>query len=275
MNHFHQVRRVVLGLQYDGTPWHGWQTQPHRKTVQDQLEKALQQFTQTRIETICAGRTDTGVHALEQIIHFDTNLQRENFSWVRGLNALLPSSIAVRWCTEVPAESVDGFHARFSAHARTYQYVIYNHAIRSPVLHNKTGWVFRSLDVDKMTQASQYLIGEHDFSAFRSSACQAKTPHKILYQLHIKQHHPLIVLTFRANAFLHHMVRNMVGALVWIAMGNRSPEWIKELLDSRDRRLAAPTFAPEGLYLTRVEYHAKWKLVQEEVPLTTLSQIFC
>ncbi|MQQ99382.1 tRNA pseudouridine(38-40) synthase TruA [Glaciimonas soli] len=265
------MKRIVLGVQYDGTPWQGWQTQPSGQTVQDKLEFALAKFTQGKVPTICAGRTDAGVHALEQVVHFDTELTRSLSSWVRGLNAFLPPSIAVRWASEVPhaevPDHVDGnlqFHARFSATARTYHYLLYNHPVRSPILANKVGWAFRPLDVERMREAAHYFIGTHDFSAFRAIECQAASPIRTMHEVKIEQHGSLIVFTLRANAFLHHMVRNMIGALIFVGNGKESAAWIAELLVQQDRSLAAPTFMPDGLYLGKVEYDKKWNLPQEE-----------
>lgn len=253
------MKRIALGIQYDGTPWHGWQTQPHGRTVQDALEAALQKFCQVPVATTCAGRTDAGVHALSQIVHFDTAVDRENFSWVRGVNAFLPSSIAVRWASEVEGGD-QGFHARFSAQARTYHYLIYNHPVRSPLWQSRAGWVFRPIDVESMRSAAQALVGEHDFSAFRAAECQAVSPVRDLKSITISRVGDRIMLTLTANAFLHHMVRNIVGSLVQVGIGNRPPAWIAELLVSRQRELAAPTFSPDGLYLARVDYDARWGL---------------
>ncbi|MEO6919739.1 MAG: tRNA pseudouridine(38-40) synthase TruA [Collimonas sp.] len=265
------MKRIVLGVQYDGTPWQGWQTQPSGKTVQDRLEAALQKFTQGEVATTCAGRTDSGVHALEQVVHFDTGLSREIFSWVRGLNAFLPSSIAVRWAHELPVADESGeqddFHARFSATSRTYHYLLYNNPVRSPLLEGKAGWVFRPLDVELMRQAASYLIGTHDFSAFRAIECQAKSPVRTMDQIGIERRGDLIVFTLRANAFLHHMVRNIVGTLIYAGNGSKAPEWIAELLLQRDRSQAAPTFMPDGLYLAQVAYDRKWQLPQQPAEL--------
>ena len=262
-----ELKRIVLGVQYDGLPWVGWQTQPAGNTVQDMLEAALKTFTQSNIKTTCAGRTDAGVHALEQVVHFDTELDRDLFSWVRGTNAYLPPSIAVRWACEVPHDSSGEFHSRFSARARTYHYLLYNHPIRSPLLAGKAGWTFRRLDDEIMQVAARYLIGEHDFSAFRSSQCQAKSPVKTMYEIRIERSGDMIVLSLRASAFLHHMVRNIVGSLILTGNGNRPADWIKEVLEARDRKLAAPTFMPDGLYLAKIDYDAKWVLPQEAIPL--------
>lgn len=257
------MKRIVLGIQYDGAHWHGWQTQPDGRTVQDRLEFALEKFTQAVIPTTCAGRTDTGVHALEQVVHFDTHLDREMFSWVRGVNAFLPPSIAVRWACEVPSNGEDDFHARFSARARTYHYVLYNHPVRSPLLAGRAGWVFRPLDVDAMRSAASYLIGTHDFSAFRAAECQAKTPVKTMYDISVERRSDLVVFSLQASAFLHHMVRNIVGSLILTGNGNQPPQWIGQILEQRDRSLAAPTFMPDGLYLARIDYDPKWRLPQQ------------
>ncbi|MBC7490700.1 MAG: tRNA pseudouridine(38-40) synthase TruA, partial [Glaciimonas sp.] len=240
------MKRIVLGIQYDGTFWHGWQTQPDGKTVQDRLELALQKFTLSKILTICAGRTDAGVHALEQIVHFDTDLLRDLSSWVRGLNAFLPSSIAVCWACEVPyveaTANVDDdqqFHARFSATARTYHYLLYNHPVRSPLLVNKVGWTFRPLNLEMMRKAAKHFVGTHDFSAFRAIECQARSPVRKMYSLSIKNGGDLIMFTLRANAFLHHMVRNIIGGLIFVGNGKQSPDWIADLLLQKDRSRAA------------------------------------
>ena len=182
------MKRIVLGIQYDGAQWHGWQTQPDRHTVQDRLEQALREFTQQPLATTCAGRTDRGVHALEQVVHFDTAIEREAFSWVRGLNAMLPPSIAVRWAHSLEAEVPQPFHARFSARDRTYRYLLYNHPVRSPLLTGRAGWVFRPLAVEPMQEAANHLLGTHDFSAFRSSECQAASPVRTLHELRIERH---------------------------------------------------------------------------------------
>jgi tRNA pseudouridine38-40 synthase len=266
------LHRIVLGIQYDGNSWQGWQTQPHGLTVQDKLEAALRKFTLTDIDTTCAGRTDSGVHALEQVVHFDTAIARETASWVRGVNAFLPPSIAVRWACEVPLEESsagnpgereDGFHARFSASARTYHYVLYNHPVRSPLLAGKAGWTFRPLDVGLMQQGADHLIGMHDFSSFRAVECQAKSPVRTMESLQVRRHGDMIVFTLKANAFLHHMVRNIVGSLIYVGNGRQQPHWIAEVLAQKDRGCAAPTFMPDGLYLAKVDYPSRWQLPQE------------
>jgi len=268
-----QVKRIALGIQYDGSSWNGWQTQPNRHTVQDKLQEALQRFALSPIQTTCAGRTDAGVHGLEQVVHFDTPLSRDLFSWVRGVNAHLPPSIAVRWSRDVTlplsgqVQAGQEFHARYSARARTYHYVLYNHPVRSPLFVGRAGWVFRPLDADRMREAAQYLIGTHDFSAFRSSECQAKSPVKLMHDIRVVRNGDILVFTLKASAFLHHMVRNIVGSLIFVGTGSREPVWMREILEGKDREHAAPTFMPDGLYLAKVDYDPDWGLPAEEQTL--------
>jgi len=210
------------------------------------------------ISVVAAGRTDTGVHAQEQVVHFNTNVARPLTAWVRGVNALLPNSIAVLWAHAVPEE----FHARFSAQARSYRYLLINRSVRNAMQHGKAGWFHAPLNVEKMCEAAQYLLGEHDFSALRAAECQAKSPIKNLAQLDIQKQGDTIIFDLSANAFLHHMVRNIVGCLVYIGKGKHPPQWMREVLEGQERSLAAPTFAPDGLYLRRITYHAKWELPQ-------------
>jgi tRNA pseudouridine38-40 synthase len=248
--------RLALGLAYDGAVWQGWQTQPHRQTVQDTLESALRQFLAGPAATVCAGRTDAGVHAAMQVIHLDTDVQRRAESWVRGLNALLPPSIAVRWAQLVP----DTFHARFSALSRTYTYLLWNDRVRPALWAGRAGWCFHPLDVDAMRAAAAHLIGEHDFSSFRSSQCQARHPVRTLHQLDIAEQGRFLVFTLRANAFLHHMVRNVMGALLQVGQGRQPASWMSGLLAARDRTQGAPTFMPDGLYLSAIEYASEFGL---------------
>lgn len=248
------MTRIALGVQYDGSSFCGWQSQLHGKTVQDELERALREFTQMPLKTVVAGRTDTGVHGLGQVVHVDTELDRTDASWIRGTNAFLPATIAIQWAKPMP----DAFHARFSAFERTYYYVLYVHPVRSPMLAARVGWIHASLDVDAMRDAAAHLIGEHDFSAFRSSQCQAKTPVKHLYQIDIRQDGHFVHFRFRANAFLHHMVRNLMGCLVAVGRGRETSAWLADVLASRNRDSAAPTFMPDGLYLAQVSYPAQF-----------------
>ncbi|MDN5841842.1 MAG: tRNA pseudouridine(38-40) synthase TruA [Alcaligenaceae bacterium] len=245
------MSRIVLGLAYDGAGWHGWQTQPGGLTVQDRVEAALCEFLdQDAVPTICAGRTDSGVHALQQIIHLDTAAQRRDESWVRGLNALLPPSISVSWAQPV----APGFHARFEARARTYFYILRCSRVRSPHLHSRVGWAHYALDLGRMRAAAAHLVGEHDFSAFRSSECQAASPVRTLQRLDIASDGEFMVFRFQANAFLHHMVRNLMGTLIAVGRGRHEPEWAAQLLAGRDRTRAAATFSAAGLYLAHVAY---------------------
>jgi tRNA pseudouridine38-40 synthase len=243
--------RVVLGLQYDGAPFSGWQTQKDGSGVQDAVEAALRSFIGQPAATVCAGRTDAGVHATGQVVHIDSPVQREAQAWVRGVNRFLPRSVAVHWAREVP----DEFHARFGALSRTYEYWILNHPVRSPLHERRAGWVYRTLDVAAMHAAAQGLLGTHDFSAFRSVQCQAASPVREVRRFEVDRVGRLVRVRIVANAFLHHMVRNLVGTLVMIGVGRHPPHWAFEVLAGRDRAAAAPTFAACGLYLTRVEYH--------------------
>jgi tRNA pseudouridine38-40 synthase len=255
--------RIALGVEYDGSPFSGWQSQPDGQTVQDTLQHALGKIAGEQtdggiIPVTAAGRTDTGVHALEQVVHFDTRIERPLTAWVRGVNALLPKSIAVRWAHPVS----DEFHARFSAHGRSYRYLLINRTVRPAIQVGKVGWFHTPLDMTAMQEAAQCLLGEHDFSAFRASQCQAKSPVKHLQQLDISKQGEMLIFDVSANAFLHHMVRNLVGCLVYVGKGKYPPAWLAEVLNSRDRSLAAPTFAPDGLYLRRITYDTKWDLPQ-------------
>ncbi|MBI5660381.1 MAG: tRNA pseudouridine(38-40) synthase TruA [Nitrosomonadales bacterium] len=248
--------RIALGVEYDGSLFSGWQSQPDAPNIQDALQAALSDIAGKPVSVVAAGRTDAGVHALEQVVHFDTGAERPLSAWVRGANALLPSSIAVLWAQPVP----DEFHARFSAQARSYRYLLINRPVRIALQHGKAGWFHAPLDVARMREAAQYLLGKHDFSAFRSSECQAKTPMKNLAQTEIRKDGNRIVIDLTADAFLHHMVRNIVGCLVYVGKGKHPPQWLREVLESRNRSMAAPTFAPDGLYLRRIAYDPKWEL---------------
>ena len=252
--------RIALGIEYDGSGFLGWQTQPGGGTVQDALESALAAIASAPVDVICAGRTDRGVHAREQVVHFDTAAERPGSAWVRGVNALLPDSMAVLWATPVSGE----FHARYSAVSRSYRYVLVNRAVRPALAARQAGWCHAPLDVDAMCAAAQTLLGTHDFSAFRSAECQAATPLRHLQRLDIERRGERVDFLLRANAFLHHMVRNLVGTLVYVGRGKRPPSWVREVLESRDRGRAAPTFAASGLYLEQVEYAAHWGLPRAE-----------
>jgi tRNA pseudouridine38-40 synthase len=248
--------RIALGLEYDGAAFTGWQTQPDRRGAQDALERSLACVAGRPTPTICAGRTDTGVHALDQVVHFDTDAVRPLSAWVRGVNRFLPHSIAVRWALEVP----EVFHARFSAVRRTYDYWILNDPVRSALAHGRAGWVFRPLDARAMHDAAARLVGRHDFTSFRSAECQAASPVRDLHELSVVRRGRLIRVRASANAFLHHMIRNIVGTLVYVGLGRRRADWATEVLAARDRTHAAPTFSPAGLYLVRVEYDPSFQL---------------
>ena len=274
--------RIALGLEYDGSGFCGWQSQVGRATVvgppqdscaaplgggaqrrglvkgavQDAVESALSIVADAPIRVVCAGRTDAGVHALAQVVHFDTEAVRPDTAWVRGVNAHLPASVAVRWAQPVSSE----FHARFSARGRRYRYVLLNRAERPGLMARRVGWFHRPLDVDLMREAAGLLLGAHDFSAFRSVECQAKSPVKTLRRADLARHGDMLVFDFEASAFLHHMVRNLVGTLVYVGKGAHPPTWVGELLAGRDRARAAPTFEACGLYFTGVDYDPVWQL---------------
>ena len=248
--------RFALGLEYDGADFYGWQSQANGRGVQDAVERALSTIADTSIRVICAGRTDTGVHALGQVVHFDTSVNRPLDAWVRGANATLPPSVAVLWAQPVS----DEFHARFSARARRYRYVLLNRAQRPGLLSQRVGWYHRTLDVERMRLAASHLIGEHDFSAFRAAECQAKTPVRVMHSLDISRAGNMIYFDFAANAFLHHMIRNILGALIVVGTERQQPEWLVELLTKGDRTQSAATFSPDGLYLSGVDYDSSWNL---------------
>ena len=249
--------RLALGISYNGATYQGWQSQPSGLTVQDKLEAALGTFTgQLRVSTLCAGRTDAGVHALMQVVHFDTGLVRETGSWIRGTNARLPHDIAVQWAHEVPRE----FHCRASATSRRYAYILLDSPVRPSVDAGRVGWVFRTLSLPAMQEAASHLVGEHDFSSFRASACQALSPIKTLQRIDIARRGAYWRFEFEANAFLHHMIRNIMGCLVAIGQGKYPPQWIASVLAARDRDAAAPTFSPDGLYFMGPRYDPHWGL---------------
>ncbi len=242
--------RIALGLSYSGTAYEGWQSQLSGQTVQDRLEAALARFAAQPIRTLCAGRTDAGVHALMQVVHFDTPLERELASWVRGVNAFLPADIAVQWSQRMP----DDFHCRGSAISRRYAYVLLESPVRPSVEAGRVGWVYRPLNIESMQQATQHLLGEHDFSSFRAAQCQARSPIKYLQRIEISRRGPYWRFEFEANAFLHHMIRNIMGCLVAVGQNLQPPDWLKEVLAAQNRNAAAPTFSPDGLYFLGPRY---------------------
>jgi tRNA pseudouridine38-40 synthase len=236
--------RIALGISYSGSSYEGWQSQLSGNTVQDKLELALTRFAVQPIRVMCAGRTDAGVHALMQVAHFDTPVQREPASWLRGTNAFLPADIAVQWARHVP----DTFHSRGSAIARRYAYVVLESPVRPSVEAKRVGWVYRPLDGAAMQAAIAHLMGEHDFSSFRAAQCQAKSPVKTISRIEISQRAGYWRFEFEANAFLHHMIRNIMGCLLAIGQGRYPPDWLAEVVAARNRKVAAPTFSPDGLY---------------------------
>jgi len=272
--------RIALGLSYLGRAYEGWQSQLSGRTIQDQLEAALLAFTQRPIRTHCAGRTDAKVHALMQVVHFDSPVSRDNASWVRGLNSFLPDDIGVQWAVEVG----DGFDARKCAVSRKYIYIVLESAVRPSLEAGRVGWSFKPLNAQLMTEAAKHLIGTHDFTSFRAAACQALSPVKTLNSIkiertknqHIGQFNHLSDLgnrnspdepgywrfEFEGNAFLHHMIRNIMGCLIYVGQGKFPPQWMLQVLQAKSRDVAAPTFAAEGLYFAGPQYDPKWGLPQ-------------
>ena len=260
--------RMALGVSYDGQNDLGWQSQPSGNTVQDRLEAALAQFATQPISTLCAGRTDAGVHADEQVVHFDTAACRTERAWVLGTNVNLPPDVAVRWACPVDSR----FHARFEAKARHYRYLIMVRATRSPLQRDRAVWSHRPLDIERMREAGQALVGVHDFSSFRAVACQAKSPIRHLHYLELSETDGLIQLRVGANGFLHHMVRNIAGVLMTIGRGEASVEWTRELLELRDRRLGGVTAPPQGLYFVRADYPEAFQLPSGSAPAPSTDQ---
>ena len=260
-------KRIALGLQYDGSSFSGWQSQLSGNTVQDHLEQALTRFIAADnaampLRVTAAGRTDTGVHALGQVIHVDVTVERDAWSWVRGLNRYLPQAIVVNWAQQV----ANTFDARFSAYERTYLYALHAGPCRAPTVAQRAGYLMLPaqewFDVSAMQAAAASLIGEHDFSAFRAAECQSKTPVKHLYEITILDQEPWLFFKIRANAFLHHMVRNLVGSLLAVGLGKQSSAWLATVLASQNRQLAAPTFSADGLYLMAVKYPQEFAIPQ-------------
>ena len=248
--------RLALGVSYNGQAYQGWQSQLSRQTAQDQLELALGKFAGQRISTLCAGRTDAGVHGLMQVVHFDTPLERVSSSWVRGTNAFLPRDMAVEWAQVVPQE----FHCRASALSRRYAYIVMESPVRPSLDAGRVGWSFRPLNLLAMQAAALHLLGEHDFTSFRASACQALSPVKTLQRIDISQRGAYWRFEFEANAFLHHMIRNIMGCLIAVGYHKYPPEWVKDVLLARNRDAAAPTYSPDGLYFLGPRYAPHWGL---------------
>lgn len=248
--------KIAIGIEYHGTCFQGWQSQPNGLGVQDAIEQALHKVCGQTVRLHAAGRTDAGVHALMQVAHFETQVARPLSAWVRGTNAHLPPWVRILWAVEVAAD----FHARFSARARSYQYVLYNHAVAPASQHNRVGWYHRPLAIGPMQDAVASLLGEHDFSAFRASECQASSPVRTMHEAHIQIQGRYLIFNFKANAFLQHQIRNMVGALIYVGQGKLTSEAFAALLQQQDRRLSPPTFMADGLYFTGVQYDSHWSL---------------
>lgn len=253
--------RIALGVEYDGTDFRGWQTQqPGVRTVQTCLEAALSRVADHPVSVVCAGRTDAGVHALEQVVHFETSARRRERSWVLGANVNLPPDVAVRWAHPVESD----FHARFSAMARHYRYRIMVQRARSPLRRDRAVWVHASLDRARMQRAAAALVGEHDFSSFRAVACQAKSPVRRIHYLELSEQDGILTIRVGANGFLHHMVRNIAGVLIAIGQGDAPVDWTRELLEARNRTLGGVTAPPQGLYFVRADYPPHFGLPQLE-----------
>ena len=243
--------RIALGIEYKGEHYCGWQRQTAGiRTLQEQLEDAIARIANHEVILHCAGRTDKGVHATGQVAHFDTQVSRSNYQWVRGINSYLSADIRVRWAQPV----AEGFHARFAALNRRYNYVIYNHPVQLGILHSGVNWQYQPLDEHAMQAAADYLVGEHDFTSYRAIECQAKSPIRTLYHLKVLRKKDFIIIDAKANGFLHHMVRNIVGVLILIGKKQRSPLWATEVLNAHDRRAGGMTAVAQGLYFVAVEY---------------------
>ncbi|KAA9132069.1 tRNA pseudouridine(38-40) synthase TruA [Marinihelvus fidelis] len=253
--------RIALGIEYDGRAFYGWQTQRQEPTVQATLERALSKVANHPVSVICAGRTDTGVHARCQVVHFDTNSERQARSWILGANANLPSTVCVLWAQPVPEE----FHARFTALGRRYCYRLLNRWVRPAVDAGLVSWERQHLDADAMNEAAQALVGEHDFSAFRSAGCRANHPVRTIREISVRREGEHVDIEVAANAFLYHMVRNIAGTLLPVGRGERPVDWVAEVLHGKDRTRAGVTAMPDGLYFMSVRYPAEFGL-PEGVP---------
>lgn len=248
------MTRIVLGIEYDGSGFSGWQRQAGKRTVQAELEHALAKVADHSIEVHCAGRTDAGVHALQQVVHFDCNVERSNRAWWMGGNSHLSDDVRITWVQPAMAD----FHARYSAIARFYRYVILNRPIKSALLRGQSTWCYQALDADRMHRAAQHLRGEHDFSSFRAQSCQSVSANRMMYFIDVYRQEDRVIIDLCANAFLHHMVRNIAGVLIEIGSGKQAEDWTQQLLMVKDRSQAAITAPPNGLYLAGVFYPAEY-----------------
>jgi len=248
--------RIALGVEYDGSGYCGWQLQSGNRTVQEVVEHAIGKVADHDVRVTCAGRTDTGVHALGQVVHFDSESVRSERSWILGCNANLPRDVNISWAREVD----DDFHARFGATQRSYRYVILNRMSRSALLRDRVCWHHQPLDESRMHTAARYLLGEHDFTSFRALACQAKHPVRTIHGIELRRHGEYLTLDVSANAFLHHMVRNIAGTLIAVGEGEQDPEWVQHLLEIKDRSVSGMTAPAQGLYLVAVQYPERFQL---------------
>lgn len=255
-----KTHKLALGIEYDGSRYYGWQRQPEVRSVQGALEKALSKVADQPVNVFCAGRTDAGVHGTGQVVHFETTVQRADSAWTLGVNANLPKDIAVRWVKSVSED----FHARFSATARRYRYIIYNQRLRPAILGQGITHFYHPLDAASMHRAAQSLLGENDFTSFRAVHCQSKTPWRNIHHVHVWRQGAFVIVDIKANAFVHHMVRNIVGSLMEVGCGNQPESWMADLLAARDRKLAAATARAEGLYLVAVDYPREFALPELE-----------
>lgn len=249
--------RIALMVEYDGSQYHGWQSQAGLCTVQHRVEQALSRVASEDVQVVCAGRTDTGVHAVGQIIHFDSDKDRTIRSWIHGANSFLPKDICVKWGREMP----DTFHARYSALSRRYRYVILNTPIRPALLRCNVTWQYRQLDNQLMNEAAQYLLGENDFTSFRSVECQSNTPMRNIHECRVDRVGDWVVIEVTANAFLHHMVRNIAGVLIAIGSGRKPVSWVGDVLQAKDRKMGAETAPAYGLYLYEIAYPEEYNVI--------------
>jgi tRNA pseudouridine38-40 synthase len=261
--------RIALGIEYDGSRYNGWQTQKHGMGIQSLIEQALSKVADHTIKVICAGRTDTGVHAVEQVVHFDSDADRDMRAWLLGGNANLPADISILWARHVEED----FHARFSALSRSYRYIIFNRDIRPAILADKVSWEYRPLDAGKMQTAAKHLLGQHDFSSYRTVHCQSKTPMRNIMRLDVSRHDDFVIIDIEANAFLHHMVRNIAGVLMTIGAGDAPVDWSRQVLEIRDRTKGGVTAPAAGLYFMSVVYPEQYELPTNKQSADFLSML--
>ncbi len=254
--------RIAVGIEYSGVAFSGWQRQGHALTIQQVVEDAIGKVADHPVAVVAAGRTDAGVHALQQVAHFDTHADRPVRAWLLGVNSNLPAEVALRWVMPVS----DDFHARFRATRRRYRYVIHCRLTHSPLYRNRVTWIHHELDVARMAQSATHLVGTHDFSSYRAQECQAKSPVKTVHELRVTRHGEFILIDVEADGFLHHMVRNIAGVMIAVGMGKRPPEWAKQVLDARDRALGGVTARPEGLYFVQPTYPDEFAIPRLPLP---------